>query len=123
MSSEKKEKRIVADVHVLGDLKDVAKLVDLVNRKKTLVIFRNGEDGSLYAEVDRSIIQYAAEDVEKLKKNYRIIYFDFFPSQKKPVIAKAKVEKPVIEKKKEKKGKKEKVKKERVKSEKTKVKS
>ena len=101
MSSEKKEKKSVADVHVLGDLKDVAKLVDLVNRKKTLVIFRNGEDGSLYAEVDRSIIRYASEDVDKLKKNYRIVYFDFFPSQKKTEMDKVKVEKPISEKKKE----------------------
>ena len=121
MSSEKKEKKMIAEVHVLGDLKDVAKLVDLVNRKKTLVIFRNGEDGALYAEVERSIIRYSYEDVAKFKKEYKIIYFDFFPSQKKTEVAKEKVEKPEGEKNKEKKEKKGK--KEKVKSEKTKVKS
>jgi hypothetical protein len=83
MKKNKKQQPTVPMVHVMGDLQDVKKLVRLVNKKKTLVIFRNGEDATLYAEVEDEMMQFAQADITRLQKIYRIIYFDFFPGGKK----------------------------------------
>jgi hypothetical protein len=98
------------EVHILGDLKDVKELITGVNRKKTLVIFQDGDEGSFYLEIENKFQPILQKDINQLAKEYRLIFFSFFPSRKK-------VE-PIIEEqpepiKTEKKEKKEEVKKEK----------
>ncbi|MCX6306460.1 MAG: hypothetical protein NT040_15970 [Bacteroidetes bacterium] len=108
------------EVHILGDLKDVKKLISGVNRKKTLVIFQDGDEGSFYLEIEKKFQPILQKDINQLAKEYRLIFFSFFPSRKKaePVIVEPaetvkqeKKEKKVKEKKEEKKTKSKKKKK------------
>lgn len=71
------------EVHILGDLKNVKKLVSAVNRKKTLVIFQDGDEGTFYIQVDGKFRTILQKDVNHLAKDYRLIFFSFFPSRKK----------------------------------------
>ncbi len=98
MKNKKKHKKSVPDVHIQGDLEDVKKLVEIVSKKKSVVIFRNGNDGTCYADIEKIMVEYSKTDLTRLEKDFRIIYFDFFPvkksenldSVKKPVPAKPK---------------------------------
>jgi hypothetical protein len=96
------------EVHILGDLKDVKKLISSVNRKKTLVIFQDGDEGSFHLEIEGKFQPILQSGINQLAKEYRLIFFTFFPSRKKvePIIE----EQPELIKpeKKEKKEKKEK---------------
>ena len=40
MKDKKKHKKHIPEVHVLGDLADVKKLIEVVSKKKSVVIFR-----------------------------------------------------------------------------------
>ncbi|GEM_PF-1099142 len=82
MKNKKKHKKSVPDVHIQGDLEDVKKLVDIVSKKKSVVIFRNGSDGTCYADIEKIMVEYSETDITRLKKDFRIIYFDFFPGNK-----------------------------------------
>ena len=83
----KKQKKTTPKVQILGDLEDVKKLVDLVNKKKSIVLFRNSDDGICYADIERIMVEYTTTDIKRLEKDFRIIYFDFLPEKKtiKPV--------------------------------------
>jgi len=85
MKTRKKHKLILPDVHILGDLQDVQNLVAGVNKKKTVVIFRDAEQGLHYAEIDGEIQQFPLELINNLGKEYRFIFFDFFPGKKREV--------------------------------------
>ena len=76
------------EVHILGDLKDVKKLISEVNRKKTLVIFQDGDEGAFYLEIEKKFQPISQKDINQLAKAYRLIFFSFFPSRKKvePII-------------------------------------
>ncbi len=82
MKTDKKKIKFIPDVHILGDLKDVGKLIKLANKKKNLVIYRNGETGTLYANSGKKMLECSAKDIAKLGKDHRLIYFDFFPGAK-----------------------------------------
>ena len=71
------------EVHILGDLKDVKKLISGVNKKKTLVIFQDGDEGSFYLEIEKKFQPILHKDINQLSKEYRLIFFSFFPSRKK----------------------------------------
>jgi hypothetical protein len=88
MKKSKKQKKTIPEVHILGDLQDIKTLVAGVNKKKTLVIFQDREEGSYYLEVDGEIQMILKEDIKELEKEYKLIFFSFFPSQKisEPVV-------------------------------------
>jgi hypothetical protein len=83
MKTNAKQKKILPEVHIMGDLQDVKNLFAGVNKKRTIVIFRDAEQGGFYAEVDEEIQPILSVDITKLEKDYKMIYFQFFPSSKK----------------------------------------
>lgn len=85
MKNKKKYKKSLPGVHIQGDLEDVKKLVEVVSKKKSVVIFRNGNDGTCYADIEKIMVEYSKTDITRLEKDFRIIYFDFFP-ESKPVV-------------------------------------
>ena len=88
MKESKKLKTNLPEVHILGDLEDVKNLVAGVNKKKTIVVFQDGEQSSFYLEVDGEIQMILPDDITELEQEYRLIFFSFFPSRKRtePVI-------------------------------------
>jgi hypothetical protein len=82
MKDKKKHKKAVPKVHVFGDLEDVKKLVEVVSKKKSVVIFRNGDNGTCYADVEKVMVEYTKTDIVRLEKDFRVIYFDFFPEKR-----------------------------------------
>ena len=105
MKTTKKQKKSLPEVHILGDLQDVKALISGLNKKKTIVVFLDGEQNSLYLEIEGKFQPIHEKDIKQLKKEYKLIYFSFYPSQKKsePVMeAKPEAQepdKPVIDKK------------------------
>ena len=97
------------EVHILGDLKDVKKLISGVNKKKTLVIFQDGDEGTFYLEIKGKFQPILQKDINQLAKEYRLIFFLFFPSRKKVETIIEELPELIIPQKKEKKekGKKE----------------
>jgi len=85
MKHKKKHNKSVPQVHIQGDLEDVKKLVEAVSKKKSVVIFRNGNDGTCYADIEKIMVEYSKTDLTRLEKDFRIIYFDFFPENKTSV--------------------------------------
>ncbi len=83
MKPTKKQKQALPEVHILGDLQDVKNLIKGVNKKKTLVIFRDGDNGSFYLEIEGKFQPVVQEDIALLEKEYKLIFFLFFPSRKK----------------------------------------
>jgi len=83
MKESKKRKINLPEVHILGDLEDVKNLVSGVNKKKTIVVFQDGEQGSYFLEIEREIQMILPDDVTELEKEYRLIFFSFFPSRKR----------------------------------------
>ena len=108
MKNKKKQKKSVPEVHIQGDLEDVKKLVEVVSKKKSVVIFRNGNNGTCYADIEKIMVEYSKTDLTRLEKDFRIIYFDFFPVNKtenlepveKPVPVKTKSDKNITGKEK-----------------------
>ena len=105
MKEKKKHRRPVPKVQITGDLRDVKKLVDVVSKKKTVVIFRNCDNGTCYADIEKTMVEYTKTDLSRLEKEYRIVFFDFSPGnkaakpapEKKPATVRSKiiVKKPV----------------------------
>ncbi len=83
MKTTKKSKKTLPQVHILGDLKDVKNLIGAVNKKKTIVLFHDAEKDSFYLEIEDKIREIRQKDISHLEKDYRIIWFSFFPSRKK----------------------------------------
>jgi len=117
-------------VHIIGDLEDAKILVSSINKKKTIIVFKDGEQGTFFSETKGEINPIAQEEIAIMEKDSRLIFFSFFPSQKKviPVIEETPVvqepekeEKKDEESKKEKKVKKEKKSKKQKKSKKRKT--
>ena len=82
-------------MHILGDLEDVKNLVSGVNRKKTIVIFRDGDQEIFYLESEGEFKIILPNDIAYLEKKYRLIFFSFFPSRKK--VEELAEEKPVMQ--------------------------
>ncbi len=114
MKTTKKQQKPVPEVHILGDLQDVGNLIKVLNKKNVIVVFKDEEQGTFHLEIEGKIRQIVNEDTALLEKEYRLIYFSFFPSRKRvePVteekIAEIIPEKKVKKEKKETKEKKEK---------------
>jgi len=97
MKTSKKHKKTVPAVHIQGDLDDVKKLVEVVSKKKSVVVFRNSTNDTCYVDIEKNMVEYTKTDVARLEKDFRVIYFDFFPKKKsvktesviKPVAAKS----------------------------------
>lgn len=82
MKTKKKEKMVFPEVHILGDLQDVKRLIKGLNRKKTIVIFQDGEQGSIFLEIEGKFQSIHVKDIKYLEKEYKLIYFSFFPGRK-----------------------------------------
>ncbi len=82
MKTKKKAITPVPQVQISGDLEEIKQLIKVLNKKKTVVLFRDMESGIHYAEIDKKIDQFPTELIHNLKKDYRFVYFDFFPSRK-----------------------------------------
>ena len=105
MKSSKKKKKNLPEVHILGDLKDVKSLISCLNKKKTIVIFHDGEQDSFYLEIDGKFQQVLQGEFAQLEKEYKLVVFSFFPSRKKVEIEieeKTVIQEPEKEVKKEK---------------------
>ena len=83
MKPTKKTKKVLPEVHILGDLKDVKNLISILNKKKTIVIFHNGELDTFYLEIDGKFKQILQNDFAHLEKKYKLVLFSFFPNRKK----------------------------------------
>lgn len=83
MKKHKKSKTILPQVHILGDLQDVANLVAAVNKKKAIVLFHDAEQDVFYLEIAGEIQEIRQKDISRLEKDYKLILFSFFPSRKK----------------------------------------
>ncbi|MEI7661839.1 MAG: hypothetical protein WCK34_06570 [Bacteroidota bacterium] len=83
MKTTKKSKKSLPQVHILGDLQDVKNLVSAVNKKRTIVLFHDGELDSFYLEFEGEISEIRQNDISRLEKDYKLIIFSFFPSRKK----------------------------------------
>jgi len=83
MKSKKKAPLVAPEVHILGDMDDVMTLIRILNKKKTVVIFRDPVAGAHYAEIDGDVELFPPEMIASLEKEYRFVYFDFFPARKK----------------------------------------
>ena len=83
MKKSKESKKNLPQVHILGDLKDVKNLVSAVNKKRSLVLFHNGDQDSFYLEIEDKIRKIHQKQIARLEKDYKLIIFSFFPSRKK----------------------------------------
>jgi len=83
MKKDKIKKRNLPDLHILGDLQDVKNLVSTLNKKKTIGVFKDAEEGSFHLEINGKVQQILKDDITELEKDYRLIFFSFFPSRKK----------------------------------------
>ena len=83
MKPVKKQKKVLPEVHILGDLQDVKTLISGLNKKKTIVVFLDGEQNSLYLEIEGKFQQIHPKDIKHLEKEYKLIYFSFYPGRKK----------------------------------------
>jgi hypothetical protein len=111
MNAIKKQKKILPEVHILGDLEDAKILVSSINKKKTIIVFKDGDQGTFYSEIEGEINPIAQEEITIMGKDHRLIFFSFFPSQKKviPVIEESPViQQPEKEEKKDEESEKEK---------------
>ena len=77
-----KNKKGLPEVSIHGDLRDVKKLVSGVGKKKSLVVFRDSEHDLYYLESKGKVKEIEKEDLKKLEKKLRLIFFQFFPSAK-----------------------------------------
>ena len=105
MKSKAKQKTSLPEVHILGDLKSVEHLIKSLNKKKTFVLFRDGDTDSCFTDIDGKIREVSNKKIAKLVKNERVIFMDFFSGGKKsePVVEEIiVVEEPVKVAKKEK---------------------
>ncbi len=93
MKSIRKSKKNLPQVHILGDLQDVKNLVSAVNKKRTIVLFHDGEQDLFYLEIDDEIREIRQKDISRLEKDYKLIIFSFFPSRKN--VQQLKEEEPV----------------------------
>jgi len=110
MKTSRKQEKNLPEVHILGDLKDVKNLITCLNKKRTIVIFHDGEQDSFYLEIDGKFQQVLQGEFAQLEKEYKLIVFSFFPSRKKvePVSdEQAEIQAPEKKAKKEKSAKKE----------------
>lgn len=95
MKKVKKTHPVLPEVHILGDAEDVQNLVKGLNKKNVIVVFKNADHGTLHLEMKGKIEQILPDDVVMLEKEFRIVYFSFFPGQKQVVpVAEAVVEIP-----------------------------
>jgi hypothetical protein len=83
MKASKKMKQILPEVHILGDLKDLQNLLTMLNKKKTIVIFYDGEQGAFYLEIEGKFELITQNDIGQLEKEYTLVTFSFFPSKKR----------------------------------------
>ena len=83
MKTVKKQKKGPPKVQILGDLQDVKIRISSRNKKKTIVVFHDGEADSFYLEIDGKFQQILQNDFGQLEKEYKLILFSFFPSRKK----------------------------------------
>jgi hypothetical protein len=83
MKAGKKQKKILPEVHILGDLKDAAKFVSIICKKKRVIIFQDGEKGTFHAIVKGKASQIQPKEITKLEKDYKLVYISFFPRSKK----------------------------------------
>ena len=82
MKADKKQKKILPEVHVLGDLQDAKHLISVVNKKKRIIVFRDGELDTFYSDVKGEIKQLLQNEITKLEKDHRLVFFSFFPGRK-----------------------------------------
>jgi hypothetical protein len=83
MKSKSKQQTNLPEVHILGDLKSVEYLIKTLNKKKTFVLFRDGDTGACFTEIDGKIRELSDKKVAKLIKNERVVFLDFFSGGKK----------------------------------------
>ena len=83
MKNKKKETVVTTDLHIHGDLADASSLIAQLSRKKTIIVYRNGEDGSLFTSDKKKPVQRSVEELTEMYKSQRMVYADFFPSRKK----------------------------------------
>ena len=85
--NQEKETVVTPDLHIHGDLADASSLIAQLSRKKTVIVYRNGEDGSLFTSGKKEPVKRSAEELTEMNKSQRLLYADFFPSRKKVIPA------------------------------------
>jgi hypothetical protein len=83
MKKQKKPLVTLPEVRILGDLQDIKNLIKAVNKKRSVVVFRDTEQEQHYAEIEGKMQQIPMDLIANLGKEYRFIYFDFSPVRKK----------------------------------------
>ena len=90
---KKTQKLILPEVHIHGDLEDVKNLVSGINKKKTVLIFQDGDQGLFYLVGKKSFQLIEQKGILKLEKKFQVIFLTFFPSRKK--VERVTEEKPI----------------------------
>lgn len=83
MKKQKKTVKVLPEVKIFGDIKAIKNLIKFVNKKKSVVVFRDKEQGQHYAEIEDKLQLIPLDLISNLEKEYRFIYFDFFPTHEK----------------------------------------
>jgi fructose/tagatose bisphosphate aldolase len=76
MKTSKNHKKTFPAVNIRGDLDDVKKLVEVISKKKSVVIFRNSDDGTCFVEIKKNMGEYIRTNIDRLEKDFRIIADD-----------------------------------------------
>ena len=83
MKPNKQPKIDLAEVKINGDLKDIKKLISSIKKKKTLLIFKDVDQGSYYSMIENKIKAIKADDLTRLEKKHQLVTLSFFPGKKK----------------------------------------
>lgn len=73
------------EVHILGDVEDVLALVKGLNKKNVIVVFKNEDQGTFHLEMKGKIEEILPDDITMLEKEFKIVYFSFFPGRKRVI--------------------------------------
>lgn len=85
MKKEKKPRHVMPEVHILGDVEDVLALVKGLNKKNVIVVFKNEDQGTFHLEMKGKIEEILPDDITMLEKEFKIVYFSFFPGRKRVI--------------------------------------
>ena len=96
MKKAAKEKPGIPEVFIHGNLAEAINLVARLKKRKTLTIYRDSEKSTCFIVKDGKEKEISARKLEKLSKEFNLVYLEFFTVKKEEpvVIAPQPQEKP-----------------------------
>ncbi len=78
----KKQKIIIPDVHVRGNLQDARNFISFLGKKKSMIILKEEGNETYFSQKKRKIKQIGQEEIDILQKDHKLIFVSFLPDQK-----------------------------------------